>query len=426
MLCSGLGADPRSCALATFVHQLAWIESTLPADRPLRRGRGRPAALHGAGPADRGRTAPSCCFTAPRPTSPNPCSASATRSRALQGDRLRPTGPWLERPERRLRRGRARPAGRAHRGGPAAARRAQGRLVVGHSWRARSCRISPSTTRDVTGGDPDPVGRDLPLARGQDRLVSPPRPTSWLGWLVHPHPRDAGRRLDARWVASRKRVRAAGECRADYPERQPDSVVLRPADVSANAAGCGGALCGGRAAQSPRYRDIRMPAVVIGGDADQIVWTDLHARSFARRSARRRARSCCRASATCRNTWPDLMSEIERREVAPRTELPDAVWQSRDDGLSAARRSDAGSGFGGVFRADEGDAHHVGGARRAEGHAGHDDDAVAHLREALADGEFAGAERHVVEVARILGADRMHAPDQRQAAGRVAGSASGR
>jgi pimeloyl-ACP methyl ester carboxylesterase len=34
--------------------------------------------------------------------------------------------------------------------------------------------------------------------------------------------------------------------------------------------------------QSPRYREIRLPTVVLAGDEDEIVWTDLHSRSFAR------------------------------------------------------------------------------------------------------------------------------------------------
>jgi pimeloyl-ACP methyl ester carboxylesterase len=34
--------------------------------------------------------------------------------------------------------------------------------------------------------------------------------------------------------------------------------------------------------QSGRYRDIRLPTLVIAGDEDEIVWTDLHSRCFAR------------------------------------------------------------------------------------------------------------------------------------------------
>ena len=52
-------------------------------------------------------------------------------------------------------------------------------------------------------------------------------------------------------------------------------------------------------------------------------------------------------------------------------------------------------------RADIGDAQHVGGARRAERHAGGDDDAVAGLAEAFREGDAAGAVDHVVEIGRV-------------------------
>ena len=34
--------------------------------------------------------------------------------------------------------------------------------------------------------------------------------------------------------------------------------------------------------QSGRYKEIRLPTLVIAGDADEIVWTDLHSRCFSR------------------------------------------------------------------------------------------------------------------------------------------------
>jgi pimeloyl-ACP methyl ester carboxylesterase len=34
--------------------------------------------------------------------------------------------------------------------------------------------------------------------------------------------------------------------------------------------------------QSARYGDIRLPTIVMAGEDDQIVWTDLHSRSIAR------------------------------------------------------------------------------------------------------------------------------------------------
>ena len=74
------------------------------------------------------------------------------------------------------------------------------------------------------------------------------------------------------------------------------------------------------------------------------------------------------------------------------------------------------------FRADERDPQHVGGAGRAERHAGDHDHALAGLGEAILEGEPAGALHHVVEIVRVLRHDRVHAPDQRQsAAGREVG-----
>src|SRR5262245_58866752 len=60
--------------------------------------------------------------------------------------------------------------------------------------------------------------------------------------------------------------------------------------------------------------------------------------------------------------------------------------------------------------ADEGDAQHVGRARRAERNAGDDDDALARPGEAVAERQLAGAVDHVVLVVRVLGDDAVHAP----------------
>jgi pimeloyl-ACP methyl ester carboxylesterase len=66
-----------------------------------------------------------------------------------------------------------------------------------------------------------------------------------------------------------------------YAEAARSALVLRPAAFRANADDVAG-LYAAAAAQSPLYAGIGVPATVIGGDADRIVWTDLHARSFAR------------------------------------------------------------------------------------------------------------------------------------------------
>jgi pimeloyl-ACP methyl ester carboxylesterase len=68
---------------------------------------------------------------------------------------------------------------------------------------------------------------------------------------------------------------------ADYAEKARIGLVLRPSSFHANAQDVA-VLHAAVTAQSPRYPQIRVPSVVIGGDADRIVWTDHHARSFVR------------------------------------------------------------------------------------------------------------------------------------------------
>jgi pimeloyl-ACP methyl ester carboxylesterase len=67
---------------------------------------------------------------------------------------------------------------------------------------------------------------------------------------------------------------------SDYSRRAHIPIVLRPASFRANAQDVAGLFEAVRS-QSPRYGAILVPAVAIGGDADRVVWTDLHARSFA-------------------------------------------------------------------------------------------------------------------------------------------------
>ncbi|MFL5023739.1 MAG: alpha/beta fold hydrolase, partial [Microvirga sp.] len=103
--------------------------------------------------------------------------------------------------------------------------------------------------------------------------------TSWLGWLfTRTFTTPVGALLMGTMT---KAVFAPQEAPPGYTDQARIPIVLRPAVFQANAEDVAG-LYDAVAAQSPRYQDIRMPAVVIGGDADQVVWTDLHARSFAR------------------------------------------------------------------------------------------------------------------------------------------------
>jgi pimeloyl-ACP methyl ester carboxylesterase len=57
-------------------------------------------------------------------------------------------------------------------------------------------------------------------------------------------------------------------------------LLLRPREFLANARDLV-TLKAAVAEQTPRYGDIRVPVVVIAGDADKTVWLDIHSRPFA-------------------------------------------------------------------------------------------------------------------------------------------------
>lgn len=67
----------------------------------------------------------------------------------------------------------------------------------------------------------------------------------------------------------------------DYADKARIALALRPAAFQANAQDVAG-LYAAVSAQQARYRDIRLPTVVIAGDADAIVSTDIHARGLVR------------------------------------------------------------------------------------------------------------------------------------------------
>jgi pimeloyl-ACP methyl ester carboxylesterase len=67
----------------------------------------------------------------------------------------------------------------------------------------------------------------------------------------------------------------------DYAGKARIALALRPPVFQANAQDVSG-LYAAVLAQQARYRDIRVPTVVIAGDADTIVSTDIHARGLMR------------------------------------------------------------------------------------------------------------------------------------------------
>lgn len=67
----------------------------------------------------------------------------------------------------------------------------------------------------------------------------------------------------------------------DYVRRAQAALVLRPPAFEANAADVAG-LHAFVTGQSRRYGEIRVPTLIVSGDADRIVWTDLHSRALER------------------------------------------------------------------------------------------------------------------------------------------------
>ncbi|MBM6579706.1 alpha/beta hydrolase [Microvirga sp. BT689] len=151
-------------------------------------------------------------------------------------------------------------------------------VVVGHSWSGTIVPHFALDHEDVTGAIVVLSGITSPWPGGYsgwfERLVD-----SWAGWLMfrtlavpillvlrpwmerttfRPQPPPPG-------ILTRAFIPLAFRPRA-YEANMQDFAVMYHAVLH----------------QSARYRDIRLPTLVIAGDSDEIVWTDLHSRAFAR------------------------------------------------------------------------------------------------------------------------------------------------
>ncbi len=150
-------------------------------------------------------------------------------------------------------------------------------IVVGHSFSGAVATAFALDHEDVTGA--------IMLLSG----VTHPWPGGSITWYYHPAASALG------WLFTRTITTPIGALLVEptvgavftpqspppnYAEAARIRLVLRPAVFHANAQDVAG-LHDAVAAQSPRYGGIRVPTTVIGGDADRIVWTDLHSRSFA-------------------------------------------------------------------------------------------------------------------------------------------------
>ncbi|MGO4573570.1 alpha/beta fold hydrolase [Microvirga sp. 2TAF3] len=151
-------------------------------------------------------------------------------------------------------------------------------VVVGHSW---SGSLAPLFALDHT----DVAGAILILSG-----VTHPWPGGGIAWYDHVSASWAG------WFLTRTLAipvglmlfRSATEhtfapqaVPPGFVERAQIPLLFRPGPFQSNGEDIA-ALYDAVKRQSIRYPEIRIPVTVIGGDADEIVWTDLHSRSFAR------------------------------------------------------------------------------------------------------------------------------------------------
>lgn len=151
-------------------------------------------------------------------------------------------------------------------------------VVVGHSWSGSIVPNLGLDHADVTGALLFLAGVTHPWPGGAiawyNRLSA-----SWLGWLFT-------------WTlttpvgllffhSAARKTFAPQDLPPDFLDKARIRLLFRPQVFHANARDIG-VLHGAVTEQSSRYSGIRIPVVAMGGDADEIVWTDLHSRSLAR------------------------------------------------------------------------------------------------------------------------------------------------
>jgi pimeloyl-ACP methyl ester carboxylesterase len=157
--------------------------------------------------------------------------------------------------------------------------RVESTVVVGHSWSGALAANLALDHADAVAGLVLLAPATHPWPGGEISWYY--TPTTWpvlgrlLPWTVST---PLGLALMNLTVAS---VFAPQAPPPGYIERSRIPLVLRPSAFRANAADVSG-LYEFVKRQAKRYRDIRVPTVIISGDADDIVWTHLHSRALER------------------------------------------------------------------------------------------------------------------------------------------------
>ena len=152
-------------------------------------------------------------------------------------------------------------------------------VVVGHSW-------AGALALNLALDHPERVSGLVLLAP-----VSHPWPGGTIAWYYGPATSSLVGWLFTRTLTTPLgRLALPAGIRAVFAPQPPPPdfettvevpLVLRPRTFEANAQDVAG-LFAFVTAQSGRYGAIRAPTVIVSGDADPIVWTNLHSRSLAR------------------------------------------------------------------------------------------------------------------------------------------------
>ncbi len=174
-------------------------------------------------------------------------------------------------------------------------------IVFGHSWAgALALALAldhPDRVSALALAAPVamPMPDQMPALPWYWRLaVKPP-----VAWLLS---RTAGPPLAQHFLPeAARRVFQPQPAMPDYAERARAALVLRPGTLLANVQDLLG-LPAALAAQSRRYAEIRVPTLIVSGEADPIVRSDAQAVPLAR-AIPEPASSCSRGSATCSSTW---------------------------------------------------------------------------------------------------------------------------
>ncbi|WP_134496083.1 alpha/beta fold hydrolase [Microvirga pakistanensis] len=150
-------------------------------------------------------------------------------------------------------------------------------VVVGHSWSGTVVPHFALDHRDVTGAILILSGITTPWPGGYigwyRRLVS-----SWAGWLA----------MRSLALPVTLALRPWMKRKTYAPQPPTPGIVrkgfiplaFRPRAYEANMQDFA-VMFEAVSRQSPRYGEIRVPTTVIAGECDEIVWSDLHSRSFA-------------------------------------------------------------------------------------------------------------------------------------------------